>query len=111
MRRIEFQAALLADNPNYNLDLQVTQNLLKEKSTDLLSAVIKFFNSALIYFSEGVLRKLRQCTFLHLVNVSKTIWKGPQLYEDGKKLLDIAIREYNQAVMHLTAHVVAGEST
>ena len=29
-------------------------------------------------------------------------------YEDGKKRINNAIREYDQAVMHLTAHVVAG---
>ena len=51
LRRIEFQAALIADNPSYDLDLKITQDLLKEKSTDLLSAVIKFFNSALLYLS------------------------------------------------------------
>jgi hypothetical protein len=51
LRYIEFQAALVADNPNYDLDLDVTQNLLTEKSTDLLSAIIKFFNSALLYLS------------------------------------------------------------
>jgi hypothetical protein len=55
LRRIEFQAALVADNPSYDLDLEMTQNLLKEKSMDLLSAVIKFFNSALVYLSKGFL--------------------------------------------------------
>jgi hypothetical protein len=51
LRRIEFQAAILADNPNYDLDLDSTQNIINEKSTDLLTAVVKFFNSALVYFS------------------------------------------------------------
>jgi hypothetical protein len=53
LSRIEYQAALIADNPNYNLDLEVTQNILQEKSTDLLAAVIRFLNSALVYFSSN----------------------------------------------------------
>jgi hypothetical protein len=58
LRRIEFQAALLADNPSYDLDLETTQNLLKEKSTNLMSAMFKFFNSALVYLSRGFLGEL-----------------------------------------------------
>jgi hypothetical protein len=53
LRRIEFQAALLADNPEYSVDLESAGALLREKSTDLLTAVVKFFNSALLYFSKG----------------------------------------------------------
>lgn len=50
LRRIEFEASLLADNPNYDLVLDTTH--LEEKSTDLISAIIRFFNSALVYFSK-----------------------------------------------------------
>lgn len=53
LRYIEFQEALVADNPNYDSNPDVTQNLFKEKSTDLLSGIIKFFNSALLYLSGG----------------------------------------------------------
>jgi hypothetical protein len=53
LRRVEFQAAILADNPNYDLDLESTQKLVNEKSTDLMTAIIKFFDSALIYFSHN----------------------------------------------------------
>lgn len=58
LRRVEFQAALLADNPSYDLDLEATQNLLKEKSTDLMTAVIEFLNSALVYLGDGFLGKM-----------------------------------------------------
>jgi len=51
--RIEFQAALLADNPEYGRDLESVGTLLSEKSTDLLIAVVKFLNSTLLYFSKG----------------------------------------------------------
>jgi hypothetical protein len=46
---------LVADNPSYDLDLEITQNILKEKSMDLMCAVIKYFNSALVYLSKGFL--------------------------------------------------------
>ena len=50
LRRVQFEASLLADNPDYDLVLDTTH--LKEKSTDLISAIIRFFNSALVYFSK-----------------------------------------------------------
>ena len=54
LKRIEFQAAILADNPKYlTLDLESTQDLMNEKSTDLMTAIIKFFNAALNYFARG----------------------------------------------------------
>jgi hypothetical protein len=53
LRRIEYQSALLADNPNYDLDLETTQDLIDEKSTDLMAAVILFFNSALVYLGRS----------------------------------------------------------
>jgi hypothetical protein len=51
--RIEFVVAILADNPKYvDCDMTVTQDLLREKSTDLMAAIIRYFNSALIYFRQ-----------------------------------------------------------
>jgi len=41
------------------------------------------------------------------VNLSKTALKGPEAYAEGKQKLEIAIREYDQSVMHLTAQVVS----
>jgi len=65
LRRVEFQAALLADNPSYDLDLETTQNLLKDKSTDLMTAVINFLNSALVYLGDGFLGKNLLILFLY----------------------------------------------
>jgi hypothetical protein len=42
-----------------------------------------------------------------LENLTRSVLEGSG-FEDGKKRIDNAIREYNQAVMHLTAHVIAG---
>jgi hypothetical protein len=110
LRLIEFQTALLSDNPNYDLNLETTQNLLEEKSTDLMSAIVSFFNSALIYLSNdffgklALLCKAEQC----LVNLSRTALKGAQIYESGKVKLNSAIREFDQVIVHLTARIVAG---
>jgi hypothetical protein len=49
---------MLADNDNYDLGLESTQRIMEEKSADLLTVIIKFFNSALIYFSKDFFGKL-----------------------------------------------------
>jgi hypothetical protein len=46
---IEFEAALLSENPNYDLDTSSARNLVQETSIELMTAVINFFNSSLIY--------------------------------------------------------------
>jgi len=61
LRRIEDQAALLGDNPQCSLDLASTQAFLNEKSTGLMTAAIKFLNSALLYFSKGFFGKRLLC--------------------------------------------------
>lgn len=50
MRSIEYQAARIAGNPNFDLDVESTQNLMKEKSIDLMTGMVKFFNCALLYY-------------------------------------------------------------
>lgn len=73
-----------------------------------MTAIVKFFNSALVYFSEGFFGKTTTYYSDRVVNFSKTVVQGSKLYEDGKKRLDAAIREFDQAVLHLTARVIAG---
>jgi hypothetical protein len=53
LRRIEFEAALLADNPHYDLESMSSRNLVQEKSTDLMTAIVTFFNSSLIHFRKN----------------------------------------------------------
>jgi hypothetical protein len=56
LRRIEFEAALLADNPHYDLDSgtsQMSGNLVQEKATDLMISIIVFFNASLVYFRKS----------------------------------------------------------
>ena len=50
MRGIEYQAARVAENPNFSLNPETTRDLMKEKSVDLMTGIIKFFNSALLCF-------------------------------------------------------------
>ena len=42
-------------------------------------------------------------------NLTKSVWKGPDVYTKGKERLDMVIREYDQAIMHLTAMVVTSK--
>jgi hypothetical protein len=41
----------------------------------------------------------------------KTIGEGAEIYDDGKNQLQLAINEYDQAIIDLTASIVAGMST
>ena len=53
LKRIEYQSARIALNPNFN-DIEThSRQLIAAKGMDLMIAVIKFFNSALIYFSRS----------------------------------------------------------
>jgi len=108
LRRIEFEAAIIADNPNFDLGLETTQQFLEDKSTELMSAIINFFNAALNYFCHNFARTFYPLLSNIVVNLSKTLLNGPQAYQKSKDRLDVAIREYDQAVMHLTARLVAG---
>ena len=110
LQRIEFQAALLADNPKYDLnDTSSSRNLIQEKATSLMASIIAFFNSALIYFATNFFWyvDLKEPWLTCVVaKIGKTFMDGPRTFEDGKLRLDMAIREYEQAVFHLTAHAV-----
>jgi len=50
LRRIEYQSARIVENPNFDFDSTSTWDLMKEKSLELLTAIIEFFDSALIYY-------------------------------------------------------------
>ena len=50
LRRIEYQAARIAENQNFDLNIESTRNLMREKSIELMTGIVKFFDSALLYF-------------------------------------------------------------
>jgi len=53
LQRIEYQCARVTENPNFDLNSESTRSLMKEKSMELLTAIVKFFNSALLYYSNN----------------------------------------------------------
>lgn len=111
LRRIEYQSARLAGNRNYDLSQGTTRDLLRDKSLDLMSGIVKFFNCALLYYNQtffGIIRCF--CKLIMLVNLLKSVGGGAKAYEDGKRALDLSISEYDQAVMDLTATLVTSIS-
>ena len=53
LQRIEYQSARIAENPNFDLNMNLTRNLMREKSIELLTAIVEFFNSALLYYKHN----------------------------------------------------------
>jgi hypothetical protein len=51
LRRIEYQCARIAENPNFDLGLEITRDLMKEKSIDLMTGIVEFFDSALLFYN------------------------------------------------------------
>ena len=83
-------------------------SLLREKSIELMIAVINFFNASLRYFSRGFSSKEvldLQVVNHDLGNLYATIKEGPKLYTDGKALLENAIQEYDQALFSMAANI------
>lgn len=52
LQRIQYQSERVACNPNYDFNLEGAQKLMKEKSIQLLTAVVNYFNSALLYYNQ-----------------------------------------------------------
>jgi hypothetical protein len=112
LKVIEYQAARLAENPNFNIQSELAQNLLQEKAIDLLTGIIKFLNVALRHFSQ-TFPSIDKYTFSQFANrtlgrLITAVTEGAKAYEDGKNALQLAIREYDQAILDLTATIVAG---
>jgi hypothetical protein len=57
LRRIEYQAGRLAMNPYLGRTPKLARSLIIGKSVDLLGAIIKFLNSALLYFTQNYARE------------------------------------------------------
>ena len=53
LQRIEYQAARVAENPNFDKILDHRRNVMKESGVHLLTAIVRFLNFALVSFSEG----------------------------------------------------------
>lgn len=56
LHRIEYQFARLAQNSSLYLSVG-NRDLMTEKSLDLMAAMIKYFNSALLYYNQSFFGK------------------------------------------------------
>lgn len=113
LRRIEFQAVRIVENPSLKLRLDTTQSLMQEKSIDLLTAIVTYFNSSLIYFSRDFFGEINSMSVVNnwIGNLLRTIiGGGSKVYEDGKRALEIAIHEYDQAILDLSAAALSSLS-
>jgi hypothetical protein len=57
LKRVGYQAERLADHPNVDLTVEATRNRVHKKSKDLMIAIIRLFNSYLLYFNHGFFGK------------------------------------------------------
>jgi len=81
---------------------------MKEKSIHLMTAVVRYFDSALIYYNRNFFGNSPFSLKLMAGNLLRTIGDGTNVYDEGKQQLYLAIQEYDQAVFDLTVIVVAG---
>ena len=54
LRGVEYQASRIA---TIDLTVESTRTLMQEKSLDLMTAIVKYLNGALIYFNSSFFRK------------------------------------------------------
>lgn len=80
---------------------------MQEKSVSLMVGIVKFLNSAIIYLNQTFFGIIPTSRLIYVVNLVKTVAQGGQMYADGKQALEVAIKEYDQAVVDLTASVLA----
>jgi hypothetical protein len=45
---------------------------------------------------------------INIDHLTKTVMEGSTPYDEAQQKLEVAIREYDQSVLHLTARVIAG---
>lgn len=109
LKGISYQAARVAQNPHVDLNSETTRDLMREKSIDLMTAIVKMFNCALIYFNRQFFGKNHGlCLLNRVASFMEVLVDGSKMYDDGVAALDHAIKEYDQAVFDLIANVVAG---
>ena len=51
--RIQYQADRVTANPNFDVIPDSSGNIIRRKGIDLMNAIVKFFNSALMFFSKS----------------------------------------------------------
>jgi hypothetical protein len=93
--RIQYQSLRVAEVQKHS-DLEIGE-LLLEKSTNLMTAVIRFLKSSIIFFRHD-----------YFYNLGKTVLLGPKIYSDARAELELAIAEYDQAMLlQITIKILA----
>jgi hypothetical protein len=84
--RIAFQSNRIAEIQRF--PQIVVGDIVLEKSTDLMTAILNFFQHSLMYFKHD-----------YFYNLGKTLLLGPQIYAEAKADLAAAIAEYDQSLL------------
>jgi len=61
LKRIEYQTARLVELSNIENIMVSQRNLLQEKSLDLMTAIVKYFDSTLLFRTSGLFRMALTC--------------------------------------------------
>lgn len=72
-----------------------------------MTSIVKYLNSALIYFNQTFFR-MPLYLWLTWGKLFETMVDGSAVYVAGKAALQSAISEYDQAVLDLVAAVISG---
>jgi len=86
------------------------RSLMCKKSFDLMTAIVKYFNSTLLFLCHGFFGMPQYLYILtHTVNTLKRLGSGSTMYDTSKANLAEEIKEYDQAVFDLALSVVASK--
>jgi len=78
---------------------------MREKSIDLMTAIIRFFDAALLYFRSDVFGGLLSNSITNVADKLLNIVTQTNTYGKGKEMLERAIAEYDQAVFDFTSSI------
>lgn len=87
LQRITYQSSRVGELQK-NLAEADMGDLLIERSTRLLTAIIVYFKGSIIYFRHS-----------YFYNLGKVVLQGEQIYTDATRQLQVAIQEYDQALL------------
>lgn len=104
----EYQAARIETN-NFDLISDRTLGMVREKALNLMTAIVEFFNSALVYFSHNFSCIIPFLTSLSVANMFKVLTQGESGYEKTKVKLVAAVKMYDQSLVDLTVSLLSGK--
>lgn len=87
LQKITYQSSRIAELQKNMTESEMGDSLI-ERSTRLLTAITVYFRDSIIYLGHSYFR-----------NVGKTLVQGEQVYDDAKQRLQVAIQEYDQALL------------